>query len=160
MKNSSAALRTRAGGYAYVWLLIMIAVLAGAAARIVEVNSVARQREKEQQLIVVGQEFREAIRRYHAATLADGEHQYPQHLDELLEDRRFLPSPRYLRKLYHDPVTGTRDWGLVTEGGRIVGVHSLSTAAPIKRSSFGASEARFGAARTYAEWQFVYPYDR
>jgi hypothetical protein len=38
--------------------------------------------------------------------------------------------------------------------GRIVGIHSLSTAMPIKQAGFEGDEQAFTGAQSYAEWIF------
>ena len=44
--------------------------------------------------------------------------EYPRQIEDLLEDRRFTPPLRHLRRQYVEPVTGSMEWGLVQEGGR------------------------------------------
>jgi hypothetical protein len=82
---------------------------------------------------------------------------YPRSIDDLLKDDRFLGTQRYLRQNYVDPMTGKREWGLIRapEGG-IMGVHSLSQAAPFKRSGFPVALEAFSKADRYADWHFSY----
>lgn len=79
---------------------------------------------------------------------------YPATLDELLKDERFPGVRRHLRKVFVDPMTGKTEWGLVQVSGRIVGIHSLSTAVPIKQAGFEGDEQAFTGAQSYAEWVF------
>lgn len=61
----------------------------------------------------------------------------PMELRDLLEDRRTGKLVRHLRQLYADPLTNSPTWGLQrSTDGRITGVYSLSTEAPV-RSSLG-----------------------
>jgi len=85
-----------------------------------------RQREKEAELIWIGNQFREAIGLY-CQRSSGSVKRYPEKLEDLLEDRRFLNRQRYLRKIYADPVSAKAEWGLVQapEGG-IAGVYSLA----------------------------------
>jgi len=77
---------------------------------------------------------------------------YPRELRELLEDKRFLGIRRHLRKIPLDPLTRQREWGLVRgPGGGIVGIHSLSTLAPINKATFGPGEETFAQAQTYQD---------
>jgi len=74
-----------------------------------------------------------------------------------VQDPRYLATRRHLRRIYLDPMTGTREWGLLKgPDGGIVGVHSLSPAAPMKRANFPVGLDAFEKAKTYADWKFVY----
>ncbi|WP_418119363.1 hypothetical protein [Variovorax sp. 350MFTsu5.1] len=79
---------------------------------------------------------------------------YPSSLEDLLKDERFPGIRRHLRKIFVDPMTGKAEWGLVQVSGRIVGIHSLSTAVPIKQAGFESDEQAFTGAQSYAEWIF------
>ncbi|MCR6478742.1 type II secretion system GspH family protein [Variovorax sp. ZS18.2.2] len=79
---------------------------------------------------------------------------YPASLEALLKDERFPGIRRHLRKVFVDPMTGKAEWGLVQVSGRIVGIHSLSTAMPIKQAGFEGDEQAFTGAQSYAEWIF------
>ena len=79
---------------------------------------------------------------------------YPARLEDLLKDERFPGIRRHLRKVFVDPMTGKAEWGLVQVSGRIVGIHSLSTVAPIKQAGFEGDEQAFTGAQSYAEWIF------
>lgn len=79
---------------------------------------------------------------------------YPGSLEELLKDERFPGVRRHLRKVFVDPMTGKAEWGLVKVSGRIVGIHSLSTAVPIKQAGFEGEEQAFTGAQSYTEWVF------
>ena len=73
---------------------------------------------------------------------------YPEKLEDLLEDRRYLSLQRYLRRIYPDPITGKTEWDLVpAPGGGIMGVRSLSEATLIRQIE---------DAKRYADWRFVY----
>jgi hypothetical protein len=121
-----------------------------------ELASHAAQREKEQELIFIGNQFRQAIASYYEFT-PGAVKQFPQKLDDLLQDKRHPMAQRHLRRLYADPMTGQREWGLVKapEGG-IMGVHSLSQSVPIKTGNFGARDAALNGATSYSGWQFAY----
>jgi len=79
---------------------------------------------------------------------------YPTSLEELLKDDRFPGIRRHLRKIFVDPMTGKAEWGLVMVSGRIVGIHSLSTAVPIKQAGFESEDQSFAGKQSYAEWVF------
>src|SRR4051812_2430298 len=117
-------------GFTYIGLLIIVAVMGMGLAAFGELYSRSAQREKERELLFVGNEYRQAIASYYLKS--PGQRAYPKSLDQLLEDKRFPMPMRHLRRLYADPITGSKDWGLVepTKGAGIVGVYSLSEEAP------------------------------
>lgn len=81
---------------------------------------------------------------------------YPTTLDDLLQDPRQPALKRHLRQLFHDPVMGSKDWGLVALGdGRIRGVYSKSAEAPLKIAGFPEDYGGFAGAETYQDWKFV-----
>ncbi len=144
----------RSRGFTYVWVLIAVALMAAGLAAIGEVAGTAAKREKEAELLFVGDQFARAIAEYHASSPVRP--QYPQKLEELLADRRYPNVRRYLRRIYPDPMTGRADWGLVRgPDGGIMGVHSQSTAQPLKVAKFPRGYEAFTGAATYTAWRFV-----
>ena len=83
--------------------------------------------------------------------------QFPKRLEDLLQDNRQPNTVRYLRKIFADPITGKFQWGLLkgADGG-IIGVYSLSEAAPLKTANFGKGNEKFANTKHYSEWQFTY----
>ncbi len=69
------------------------------------------QRQKEAELMFIGEEFRKAIMSYHNT----GTKQFPTSLEDLLKDERLPNVKRHIRKIYLDPITNTAEWGLVEE---------------------------------------------
>jgi type II secretory pathway pseudopilin PulG len=133
---------------------MMIAVIGIAAVAQVKVGSLVEQREKEEELLWIGQQFRQALASYSSATPA-GKPTLPSTLSQLLLDERFPVPRRHLRKIYVDPMTGKADWVVLTApGGAIVGIRSQSTAQPIKIAGFPPEFLRFAEATNYAEWVF------
>jgi len=116
---------------------------------------VESQREKEKELLFIGEEFRRAIGRYYDAA-PEGNHQLPESLDSLVQDKRFPMPVRHLRKIYRDPMTRERDWVLIRQQGRIVGIASAATGKPMKIAGFPPEQEEFAGATTYADWQFVF----
>jgi type II secretory pathway pseudopilin PulG len=146
-------------GFSYIWTLMLVAILGVGIVLVAELWSTSAKRDKERELLFVGQQFRNAIGRYYESTLVGGAKQYPESLDVLLQDSRFPGIHRYLRRLYKDPITGKPEWGLLVLSGRIVGVHSLSEEKPIKVDNFDPTEASFKGKEHYKEWIFTYPAD-
>jgi type II secretory pathway pseudopilin PulG len=147
------AIRGTGHGYALIALLLMVAVTGLALAAAAQLWSTVSRRDKEEDLIRIGLEFREAIRSYAASS--PGAEQYPPRLEDLLLDPRFPYVKRHLRRIYADPLTGTADWGLLKSGEAIIGVHSLAEGQPLKTAldpSLGIADE----AASYRDWTFVY----
>ena len=142
-------------GFTYFTVMILVAIMGAGMAAIGTVWHHAVQREKEAELLFIGGEFRRAIGGYFEGS--PGGPQYPKSLDDLLKDKR-LPVPKpHLRKIYVDPMTGSREWGLVKEpAGGILGVYSKSTRKPLKKARFKEEDKAFSTASTYSDWKFVY----
>lgn len=153
---SGSAPRARQHGLGYLAVLFWLALGSIALAGEAMLWSVQRQREREEQLLFVGDQIRHAIGSYYEASPAEPR-RYPPSLDVLLDDRRFLPARRHLRRIYIDPMTGRPDWGLVRgiDGG-VTGVYSLSRRAPLKRSQFAALDLDFQHKPQYADWRFIH----
>lgn len=148
--------RRSEGGFTYLAMLFFVAVVGAGLAATSIIWSQSRQREKEAELLWIGEQFRQAIAIYYHRT-PGAVKRYPERLEELLEDRRYLSTQRYLRRVYRDPLTGTSTWGLISApGGGIMGVHSLSQLRPIKSGKFPAHYANFQTATKYWGWKFVY----
>jgi type II secretory pathway pseudopilin PulG len=149
------AARARLGGFTYIGVLVMVALMGIALAAAGQVWHTMQRRDKERELLFIGQQFRLALDRYARNTPAKGV-RAPLHLDELLEDPRHPDVRRYLRKIYLDPMTGRADWGLVTgPAGEIHGVHSLSEDTPLKQAGFALADRRFEGMSKYSEWVFM-----
>ncbi|MGB4066196.1 MAG: type II secretion system protein [Azonexus sp.] len=144
----------RESGFAYIWVLALVMILSIGIGAVIEVDATQVRREQEVQLLAIGREFREALLHYYETLSPAGSHEYPEHLDDLVLDARRGPLRRYLRKIYHDPMTGKATWGLQLEAGRIIGVYSLSEKRPIKQDGFEPEETHFKGAASYKEWRF------
>lgn len=146
----------RQGGFTFLWLLFLVAGLGVGMAAIGTLWHTAAQREKEQQLLFVGNEYRRAIESFLKIPLPPGQQaRLPKALDELLLDPRFPHTVRHLRRLYPDPITGNEDWGLLKDAqGGIGGVYSLSEEKPMKTAGFAAANADFANQPSYRGWVF------
>lgn len=107
--------KTAQAGYALMTLLFLSAlvlILLGA-----EVPRILTQgqREREEELIFRGEEYRRAFARYYRTY-----GRLPLKLEELAEPRNRL---RFIRKLYPDPISGDGRWRLIRVGpmGELVG---------------------------------------
>src|SRR5258706_11200116 len=109
-------------GFTYLVAMFAVAIAGLLLAVTSEVSSQSRQREKEKELLYVGGQFREAIALYYQRTPGTVK-RYPEKLEDLLEDKRYLSRQRYLRRIYRDPMTGSYDWGVVLgPDGGVAGV--------------------------------------
>jgi type II secretory pathway pseudopilin PulG len=156
MRRGKRRARTAQGGFAYLALLISIAIIGVAAAGTIELGAIYQRRVAEKELLYVGGEFQRALLDY-AETTPLGQPTQPRTLDELLLDPRDPNPVRHLRKLYADPMTGKADWVLVKglDGQRIIGIHSASTAHPIQIAHFPKEFQGFEKRKRYTEWVFV-----
>lgn len=150
----TAVLMATERGFTYLGLLFAVAVMGVVLAGAGQVWHTAAKREKERELLFIGNQYRQAIGRYYEAS--SGAKQYPAKLEELIEDKRFPKPQRHLRKLYTDPMSGRADWGLVVAAGRITGVYSLSEDVPLKTGNFAKLDAEFAQRTRYADWRFVH----
>lgn len=145
---------SRARGFTYLTVLFLVAILGGGLALAGEVWETSAKREKEAELLFVGNEYRKAIARYY---LSGPQRQYPKNLSDLVKDPRQPGTVRYLRRLYPDPITGKPEWGLVkANDGGFAGVYSLSDASPLKVSGFRVRDAAFEGKPKYSDWQFIH----
>jgi type II secretory pathway pseudopilin PulG len=143
-------------GFTYMGLLLVIFIMGAALAGTGVVFHQQARREKEKQLLFVGDQYRRAIGLYYAQT-PGGAKKYPKSIDDLLRDNRFVVPRRYLRRVYRDPITNSSDWGLVNAAdGGISGVFSRSEKIPIKSANFLTQYESFQTAVQYADWKFVY----
>jgi type II secretory pathway pseudopilin PulG len=152
--------RRRQSGFTYVGVLLLVAVLGIALAATSTVWHFQVQREKERELLSIGDEFRLALDRY-AANSVGTARRYPTRLEDLLLDDRSAGKRRHLRRIYRDPMTGRDEWGLVrTADGQIIGIYSLSTEPTIKRANFSLRDQNFTGMPTYRQWIFMATYAR
>jgi type II secretory pathway pseudopilin PulG len=147
---------TRQQGITYVAVLILIAILGLVTASIGVVWSTVRQQEREEELMLIGEQYIQAIGLYYQHSPGTVK-RYPMTLQDLLKDDRFMVPQHHLRKLFTDPMTHKQEWGLVrAEDGGIAGVYSLSEAKPRKTGEFDEAMAGFTQAKKYTDWRFTY----
>lgn len=142
----------RQRGFGYLLALFAIAAIGLLLAGAGELWATTLRREKEAELLWIGEQFRQALGRYRDSS-PEAASRAPATLQELLEDRRFPTPRRHLRQIYRDPITGRRDWGLVRLEGRIVAIHSLSDARPLKQH-FDERDAELTGKQRYSDWLF------
>lgn len=149
-------MRSTNGGFTYVGLLIFIAILGIASSTTVSLGALSERRQAEEELVAIGLSFQQALISYYKATPV-GQSRHPSRLEDLLNDPRYPSTKRHLRKIHVDPLTGKPEWGVIEMHGGIIGIHSLSTAQPIKVGLFPTELASFEGKKQYAEWVFGLP---
>lgn len=143
-------------GFTYLGLLFILVLMSMSLALAGTLWSFVQKRECERELLFIGQQFRQAIANYYERTPGSVK-RYPNNLQDLLEDKRYLSTQRYLRKIYMDPVTSSQDWGVVrAPDGGIMGVFSRAEQQPLKVDGFRFQNQAFERAASYKEWVFVY----
>lgn len=142
-------------GFTYIGLLMVMAIAGIAMAGVGIVWHQNTQREREKELLFVGEAYRQAIGNYYESS-PNGIKQFPTNIEELLLDKRFPTVKRHIRKLYLDPMATGKAWGLLMQQDKTIGVYSQSMVEPIKKTDFLNQYEAFGSASEYREWQFVY----
>lgn len=141
-------------GFTYLLLLIAIATISAVAALSLQQGAAIAQREKEAELLYIGEEFRRALQAFASAT-PPGERARPRNLGQLVRDDRGLAVRRHVRRIFVDPLTGSNEWGVVRDSsGEILGVYSLASGMPIKQEGFDPPFESFQKARSYSDWVF------
>jgi type II secretory pathway pseudopilin PulG len=152
-RTPNSLLRT-SRGFSYVALLVAIVIIGislGAAGKYWQ-NVMLR--EKEEEMLFRGDQYRKAIERYYNAV--PGRPQYPQNIDDLLTDNRTPVGKRHLRQKYKDPMTG-EDFAEIRDPRTraIVGVYSTSEKEPLKKDNFPPAYKDLAGKSKYSEWLFI-----
>jgi len=143
-------------GFVLLGMLILIVIAGYTLAAASVKSSDLMKRQREQELLKVGDTLRIAIGNYYNQSPGVVK-QYPPNLEVLLKDDRFPIPKRYLRKIYLDPITQKPDWGLLeAPSGGVLGVYSLSSEKPFKTKGFKKEYAHFENQKSYGEWFFAY----
>jgi hypothetical protein len=136
-------------------MLIAIAIAGLFSFKTFEVWSTLVEREKERDLLYIGDQYVQAIQRYYFAT-PPAARQLPDTLQELVGDDRFPAPLRHLRELYGDPMQPGAEWGIVRIGPKIVGVYSTSEGTPLKKAGFERAYEGFSTANSLKDWKFLF----
>jgi type II secretory pathway pseudopilin PulG len=146
----------RQAGFILMGLLVLMIVSGFALAQVGARWEDAVQREREQELLKIGEAYRLAMGRYYNQTPGVVK-EYPPNLEALLKDERFPQPRRHLRRMYLDPITQREGWGIVeAPSGGVMGVYSLSDKAPFKIKGFRPQYQHFEGKKYYGEWYFAY----
>lgn len=141
-------------GFVYIALLIGLAIIGIGLGATSEVWTQSRQREKEDELLWVGNQYRQAISRFYLQS-PPAARRFPNTLEELANDLRAPDKPaHHLRRLYADPMASS-PWGEVRlANGQLVGVYSQSNDTPFKVFGFALRDKEFVDKDHYADWIF------
>lgn len=143
-------------GFTLLAVIAAMLLLALASNGVMTYVSQQALREREAELLRVGQLYAQAIGAYYESSPGSVK-RWPRALEDLVEDQRFVGIKRHLRQVYADPMTRSANWGLViTADGGVAGVYSRSDAAPIRSGAMQLGALALPAARRYTDWQFVY----
>lgn len=144
--------RARQRGFGYLMVLFAIAAMGITLAGAGEVWRTASTREKEAQLLFVGQQFRLALASYRDRS-PEGSPNAPATFEDLLQDKRFPTPVPHLRRLWRDPMTNSTEWVLVKPGGRITGIHTRHRGEPL-RNAHEPQDAVLSGTTAYSQWVF------
>jgi type II secretory pathway pseudopilin PulG len=153
-RPSASACARPARGLVLLALLIMLVLVGVGALGAAEVWSTTLKREREAELLFIGDQYRRAILSYWK--MSPGRRAYPPSIDVLLTDNRFPTPVHHLRRVYRDPMTESGEFEPILQANALMGIHSTSTDAPIKQANFAAPYKQFEKAESYAQWQFVF----
>ncbi|MBX9676916.1 MAG: type II secretion system GspH family protein [Methylotenera sp.] len=142
-------------GFTYMGLLAVIAIAGIGMAGVGIVWHQDSQREREKELLFIGQAYRNAIGSYYENSPSTAK-QFPQKLQDLILDTRLPIIKRHIRQLYKDPFAHDKEWNLVLQQGQITGVYSSSKLKPIKKAGLPPEFEAFDEAESYDKWRFVY----
>jgi type II secretory pathway pseudopilin PulG len=139
--------------------VVIIGIMAGAAS---QSWRTIMQRDREEELLFRGTQYRDAIAKWHKPRGTPGQPKPPprplRDLRDLLQDPNTPETVRYLRRLYPDPITG-KDFEVImgdASSQGIVGVKSSSQDPPLKRGNFPDDLKAFADKDKYSDWQFNY----
>ena len=144
-------------GFTYFGVLFLVTLISIGLSGAATVWHVEQIRQKEKELIFIGQQYADAIASYYENTPSSTK-AYPKNVSDLLSDKRGVKIKRHLRRPWTDPFTGKSNWGLIsTNKGGIAGIYSLGLGMPLKQSGFEENlEEQLSGKSSYREWKFLY----
>lgn len=147
--------RAAQAGFTYVAVLAIVAIAGIALAAIGTRVADRVQREREQQLLRVGQLYAQALLAYHRGS-PGSDKTWPRDVRDLLQDPRMLGTVRYLRAPYTDPMMPGQPFALIRAADDTIrGVYSTSTATPFHDAPMDLGVVALPPAQHYADWQFI-----
>ena len=142
-------------GFTFVAVLLLLALCMLGLAVAGPIWSAQLKREREQELLRVGAMYARALASYRDASPGSLK-QYPDRLEALLLDTRFVGVQRHLRSLYPDPMNPGQPWGLVLDADkRVLGVYRLSGEPPVAQGPLDLGSVVLPPAQRYSDWKFT-----
>lgn len=122
-------------GFAYIALLVAIIIIGISLGAAGKYWSNVMLRDREEELIFRGEQYRQAIDSY--ASVPGRPKEFPSSIDDLLKDGRSAAGKRHLRQKYKDPITG-EDFEEIKNPvtKRIIGVRSTSDKESLKQANY------------------------
>lgn len=154
LSGNQRRMKSKQLGFTYIGMIVTVAILGVGLSITGPLWKKVVYIEKEKQLLYVGDAFSKAIESYYENSPNSAKF-LPKSLNDLVSDKRFPKPKRHLRKIFIDPMTAKKDWGIIYQGQYIVGVYSKSNKIPIKKANFDSQYEFFALARTYQDWKFV-----
>lgn len=148
-------MKKRQSGVVLLAMMLFIFMTTLGVGSMVQSFAFQKQRDAEDQLLFVGDQYRRAIISYYNSYPTGSTRHYPTSLADLATDTRFPSAKQHLRSIYPDPMTGEANWELIRLGEGIIGVRSRSTKEAIKKSGFPLTYEQFEGAKTYRDWRFM-----
>jgi len=145
-------------GFTYLMALMMVMVMGIMLGAVGQSWKTIMQREREEELLFRGRQYKDAITRWYTPRPGTGQHVATplRELKDLQQDPRTLTTVRYLRRLYTDPMTG-KDWNVISDPNKgITGIASTSEAKPLKTGGFPDDLLELSGKERYSDWLFVY----
>ena len=147
--------RPAQAGFTYIALLAVLALVGIALATIGTRWADRVQREREQELLRVGQLYAQALLAYHRGS-PGSDKTWPKDVQELLQDPRMLGTVRHLRAAYPDPMVPGQPLVLIRAADNTIrGVYSSSMAAPFRDGGVDLGVVVLPPVQHYADWQFI-----
>jgi len=142
-------------GFAYPALLIGILVFGIGLAKTGEWASQQRRREAEHALRWAGDSVVTAIASYYYSS-PSLPRAMPRSLEDLVDDKRFPFTRHHLREIPFDPVSRSKDWGIVrAPDGGVTGIYSKGSGTPLSTSVQSGRDA-LPSQSAYAAWKFIF----
>jgi len=154
-RQHACAGRAGQSGLVLIALLLMLMLVGVGALAAAEVWATSAKRERESELLWVGEQYRKAIESYWRTTPGPRKI-LPSSVEQLLNDERFPNPVHHLRAAYRDPMAPDTDLEPILVNNALIGVHSVSKAAPMKHAHFPPRYQQFALAEDYSQWQFIF----
>lgn len=143
-------------GFTYLALLFALILFGLGLAQVGPLLADQAQRDRERELLLIGDEVVAAIRAYHLGTPAAAK-RLPSGWFGLLEDRRSVQVRRHLRRVPRDPLTNSTEWEIVRDStGAMLGIRSKAAGKPFRTADLATGVIARGPAARYSDWSFVY----